>query len=56
MYNDIVVQKNVLMYLCDIILATDRNNLQQHISFSQKLTSSKYYHEIQVSYQKSGYE
>lgn len=56
MYKDIIVQENVLMHLCDIILAKDRDNLQQHISFSQKLTLSKYYHEIQVPSQKSGYE
>jgi len=54
MYKDIVVQENVLMHLCAMILAKDRNNLQQHVIFSQKLT--KYYHKIQVSYQKSGYE
>lgn len=41
-YKDIVVQESVLMHLCDMILAKDRNNLQQHICFSQKLTSSKY--------------
>lgn len=56
MYKDIVVQENVLMHLYDMIPAKDKNNLQQHIGFSQKLTSSIYYHEIQVSYQKSGYE
>lgn len=56
MYKVIVVQENVLMHLHDMILAKGRNNLQQHSSFSQKLTSFKYCHEIQVSYQKSGYE
>lgn len=43
------------MHLCDMILAKDGSNLQQHVSFSQKPTLSKYYHVIQVSYQKSGY-
>lgn len=43
------------MHLCDTILAKDGSNLQQHVSFSQKPTLSKYYHVIQVSYQKSGY-
>lgn len=54
-YEDIIVQENVLMHLCDTILAKDGSNLQQHVSFSQKPTLSKYYHVIQVSYQKSGY-
>lgn len=44
------------MHLYDMILAKDRDNVQQQISFSQKLTLSTHYHEIQVSYQKSGYE
>lgn len=56
MYKDIILQENVLIHLCDMILAKDRNNLQQHISFSQKLTLSTHYHKIQISYKKSGYE
>lgn len=55
-YKDVVVQENVLIHLYDMILAKDRNNVQQHIRFSQKLTLSKYYHRIEVSYQRSGYE
>lgn len=55
-YKDAVVQENVLLHLYDMILAKDRNNVQQHIRFSQKLTLSKYYHRIEVSYQRSGYE
>lgn len=55
-YKDVVVQENVLIHLYDMILAKDRNNLQQHIKFSQKLTLSKYYYKMEVSYQKSGYE
>lgn len=55
-YKDVVIQENVLVHLYDMILAKDRNNLQQHIRFRQKLTFSKYYHKIEVSYQKSGYE
>lgn len=47
---DVVVQENVLIHLYDMILAKDKNNLQQHIRFSQKLTLSKYYHKIEVSY------
>lgn len=44
------------MHLCDMILAKDMSNLQQRVSFSQKLTLAKYYHEIQISRQKSGYK
>lgn len=44
------------MHFCDVILAKDRNNLEQHISFSCELTLSEYYHEIQVTYQNSGCE
>lgn len=39
-----------------MILAKNRNSLQQHIRFSQKLTLSKYYHKIEVSYQQNGHE
>lgn len=55
-YKDVVVQENVLLHLYDMILAKNRNSLQQHIRFSQKLTLSKYYHKIEVSYQQNGHE